>query len=202
MLFVDDILIIGKDIPLLQAVKAWLSDCFSMKDLGEASYILGIKIYRDRSKRLLGLSQSTYINKVLERFKMDSSKKGYVPMASGRPLSKGQSPVSKVDRDRMNRVPYASAIGSIMYAMLCTRLDVSYALSMTSRYQCNLGELHWTTVKNILKYLNRTKDAFLVYGGDEELRVKGYTNASFQSDQDDLMSQSGFVFCLKGDIVS
>ena len=66
ILYVDDILIIGKDIPSLQAVKSWLNDSFSMKDLGDASYILGIKIYRDRSKRLIGLSQSTYIDKVLK----------------------------------------------------------------------------------------------------------------------------------------
>ena len=140
-MYVDDILIIKKDTPSLQAVKACLSDYFLMNDLGEASYILGIKIYRDRSKRFLGLSLSTYIDKVLERFKMDSSKKGYMPMASGRPLSKGQSHVSKVDQDRMNRVPYASAIGSIMHAMLCTRPDVLYALSITIRCQSNLGEL-------------------------------------------------------------
>ncbi|KAK8684267.1 hypothetical protein V6N13_040297 [Hibiscus sabdariffa] len=57
---------------------------------------------------------------------------------------------------------------------------------------------HWTAVKNILKYLRRTKDVFLVYGGEEELRIKGYTDASFQTDKDDSRSQSGFVFCLNG----
>ena len=202
VLYVDDILIIGKDIALLQDVKAWLSRSFSMKDLGEASYILGIKIYRDRSRKMLGLSQSTYIDKVLERFKMDNAKKGFVPMQTGIHLSKAQSPVSKADRDRMSRVPYASAIGSIMYAMICTRPDVSYALSMTSRFQSNPGECHWTAVKNILKYLKRTKDAFLVYGGAEELRVRGYTDASFQTDRDDFTSQSGFVFSLNGGAVS
>ena len=66
-----------------------------------------------------------------------------------------------------------------MYAMLCTRPDVSYALSMTSRYQSDPGESHWIAVKNILKYLRRTKDAFLIYGGEEDLVVKGYTDASF-----------------------
>jgi len=76
-------------------------------------------------------------------------------------------------------VSYASAVGSIMYAMLCTRPDVSYALSVTSRYQSNLGEGHWVAVKNILKYLRRTKELFLVYGGVEELVVSGYTDASF-----------------------
>ena len=70
VLYVDDILLIGNDIPALQNVKYWLGSCFSMKDLGEAAYILGIKIYRDKSKRMIGLSQSTYIDKVLNRFSM------------------------------------------------------------------------------------------------------------------------------------
>ncbi|KAK8708632.1 hypothetical protein V6N13_059670 [Hibiscus sabdariffa] len=86
--------------------------------------------------------------------------------------------------------------------MICTRPDLSYALSMTSKYQANPGEGHWTAVKNILKYLRRTKDVFLVYGGEEELRIKGYTDASFQTDKDDSRSQSGFVFCLNGGAVS
>ena len=67
----------------------------------------------------------------------------------------------------MDEIPYASAIGSIMYAMLCTRPDVAHAISLTSRYQCDPGLEHWTAVKNIFKYLRRTKDMFLVYGGEE-----------------------------------
>ncbi|XP_039682830.1 secreted RxLR effector protein 161-like [Medicago truncatula] len=102
----------------------------------------------------------------------------------------------------MRDIPYASAIGSIMYAMICTRPDVSYALSATSRYQSNPGNDHWIAVKNILKYLRRTKDTFLVYGGQEELSVIGYTDASFQTDHDDFRSQSGYVFCLNGGAVS
>lgn len=88
----------------------------------------------------------------------------------------------------MSKVPYASAVGSIMYAMICTRPDVSYALSVSSRYQADPGESHWTLVKNILKYLRRTKDVFLIYGGEEELVVNGYTDASFQTDIDDSQS--------------
>ena len=67
----------------------------------------------------------------------------------------------------MSGIPYASAIGSIMYVMLCTRPDVSFALSMTSQFQQDPGEDHWTAVKNILKYLRRTKDDILVYGGTD-----------------------------------
>ncbi|KAK8619616.1 hypothetical protein V6N13_135898 [Hibiscus sabdariffa] len=201
ILYVDDILIIGNDIPTLQSIKTWLSSCFSMKDLGEAAYILGVKVYRDRSRRLLGLSQSTYIDKVLKRFSMEKSKRGFLPMRHGISLSKEMCPSTPQERERMSQIPYASAIGSIMYAMICTRPDLSYALSI-SRYQANPGEGHWTAVKNILKYLRRTKDVFLVYGGEEELRIKGYTDASFQIDKDDSRSQSGFVFCLNGGAVS
>ena len=86
--------------------------------------------------------------------------------------------------------------------MLCTRPDISYALSVTSRYQSNPGDGHWVVVKNILKYFRRTKDMFLIYGVLEELIVKGYTDASFQTDTDDSHSQSGFVFTINGGAVS
>ena len=102
----------------------------------------------------------------------------------------------------MSRVPYASAIGSIMYVMLCTRPDISYAWSVTRRYQANPGLEHWSVAKNILKYLRRTKDMFLVYGGDSELVISGYTDASFQTDPDDSRSKSGFVFILNGGAVN
>ncbi|KAL4313516.1 hypothetical protein GQ457_01G017500 [Hibiscus cannabinus] len=185
ILCVDDILIIGNDVPTLQSIKTWLSSCFSMKDLGEEAYILGVKIYRDRYRRLLSLSQSTYIDKVLKRFSMQESKRGFLPMRHGISLSNEMFPSMPQERERMSQISYASAIGSIMYAMICSRSDMSYALRMTSRYQTNHGEGHYIAVKNILKYLRRTKDVFLVYGGEEELGIKGYTDANFQTDKDD-----------------
>ena len=122
--------LIGNDIPLLSSVKVWLKNHFQMKDLGEAQRILGIRIYRDRSRRMLSLSQESYIDKILERFSMTNSKKGYLPMTSGMHLSKTQAPKTSEEIERMSRVPYASAVGSIMYAMICTRPDVAYALGI------------------------------------------------------------------------
>jgi hypothetical protein len=133
---------------------------------------------------------------------MQDSKKGFLPIQHGIYLSKKQCPKTPVELEKMKQVPYASAIGSIMYAMVCTRPDVAYALSMCSRYQSNPGEAHWSAAKNILKYLRRTKDDFLVYGGDEKLIVQGYTDASFQTDRDGFESQSGYVFILNGGAVS
>src|SRR4030043_1292207 len=102
----------------------------------------------------------------------------------------------------MKVIPYAFSIGSIMYAMMCTRPDVCLAICLAGRYQSNPGVDHWTAVKNILKYLKRTNDMFLVYGGDEELVVKGYVDASFDTDPDDSMSQTRYVFILNGGAVS
>ena len=133
---------------------------------------------------------------------MEDAKKGFLPMSHGIHLSKTQCPTTTDERECMSKVPYASAIGSIMYAMISTRPDVSYALSVISRYQSDPGEGHWTAVKNILKYLRRTKDVFLIYGGEEELVVTGYTDASFQTDKDDSKSQSGYVFTMNGGAVS
>jgi len=133
---------------------------------------------------------------------MDQSKKGFLPMLQGVRLSSAQSPTTAKDKEEMSVIPYASAIGSIMYAMLCTRPDVNLAVSLVARYQSNPGKEHWTAVKNILKYLKRTKDMFLVYGGNEELVVKGYVDASFDSDLDDSKSQTGYVYILNGGAVS
>ena len=87
VLYMDDILLIENNILLMDDVKASLRKSFSMKDLGEASYILGIRIYRDRSMRLFGLSQSPYIDKVLNRFNMNESKRGFISMSHGITLS-------------------------------------------------------------------------------------------------------------------
>ena len=140
--YVDDILLIWNDAGMLSSVKVWLSKNFSMKDLGEATYVLGIRVYRDRWRRLLGLSQSMYIDTIVKRFGMENSKKGFIPMRHGVQISKEHSPKTPKDRAYMEKIPYASVIRSIMYAMLCTRPDVAYALSVTSRFHTNPGERH------------------------------------------------------------
>ncbi|GJV86456.1 retrotransposon protein, putative, ty1-copia subclass [Tanacetum coccineum] len=148
ILYVDDILIMGNHIPMLQGVKSYLGKCFAMKDLREVAYILGIKIYRDRSRRS-------------------------IPMQEKLKLSKSQGASTPAKVKHMQNIPYASAMGSIMYVVRCTHPDVAFAQNITSRFQQNPGELHWIVVKNILKYLRNTKDMFLVYGANESGITKG-----------------------------
>ena len=124
-----------------------------IKDLGEANFILGIKFWRNRKNKMLGLSQAGYIDKVLERFSIQNSKKGLLPFRHGVPLSDDQRPKTQEEENMMRQVSYASAVGSLIYAMLYTRPDICYSVGMVSRYQSNLGAKHWQAVRHILKYL-------------------------------------------------
>ncbi|GJZ70029.1 retrotransposon protein, putative, ty1-copia subclass, partial [Tanacetum coccineum] len=144
ILYVDDIIIMGNHIPSLQSVKDYLGKCFAMKDLGEAAFILGIKIYRDRSKRLIGLCQNAYMDKILKRYKMDNSKRGHIPMQERLDLNKSQGAQTK-EVKRMQNVPYNSVVGSIMYVVRCTRPDVAFVQNITSQFQQNPSECYWTT---------------------------------------------------------
>ncbi|GJW28491.1 retrotransposon protein, putative, ty1-copia subclass [Tanacetum coccineum] len=200
ILYVDDIIIMGNHIPSLQSVKDYLGKCFTMKDLGESAFIHGIKIYRDRLKRLIRLGQNAYMDKILKRYRMDNSKRGHIPMQERLDLNKTQGASTPEEVKRMQNVPYASAVGSIMYVVRCTRPDVTFTHNITSRFQQNPSECHWTTVKNILKYLRNTKDMFFVYGGNPEakLQVDCYCDAGFETDRDDTKSQTGYVFIFNG----
>ena len=97
----------------------------------------------------------------------------------------------------MSRVPYASTVDSIIYAITCIRANVVYLLRVVSRYQSDPSKAHWKVVKTILKYLRNTKDHWLIYG-QPDLKLVGYTDSNFHSDRDDSKSVSGFVFILNG----
>ncbi|KAL5577479.1 hypothetical protein UlMin_019178 [Ulmus minor] len=132
---------------------------------------------------------------------MENSKKGQLPFRYGIYLSKEQCPKTPKEEENMRRIPYASAVGSLMYAMLCTRPDICFAVGMVSRYQSNPGPEHWIDVKHILKYLKRTRDYMLVYSSDSLIPI-GYTDSDFQSDKDSRKSTSGYVFTLGGGAIS
>ena len=199
ILYVDDILLIGNDVGNLSSVKLWLHQQFDMKDLGEANYVLGIRLFRDRKNKMIALSQASYIDKIIDKYAMQEAKKGSQPSIAGLTLSLDDCPKTSEEREHMSKVPYASVVGSLMYAMLCTRPDVCFAVGMVSRYQANPGTKHWQAVKHILKYLKRTRDYMLVYSGGD-LTPIGYTDSDFQTCKDSRKSTSGSVFLI-GDII-
>ena len=142
MLYVDDILLASSDVGLLHETKQFLSSKFDMKDLGYASFVLGIQIYKDNSRGILGLSQKSYINKLLSRFGMRNCALGEMPMAKGDKFSLHQCLKNELENKDMERFPYASAIGSLMYAQVCTHPDIAYIVGMLGKYLSNLGMDH------------------------------------------------------------
>jgi hypothetical protein len=131
-LYVNDILIAGNNKEMIDTTKKWLTSNFEMKDMGEASYVLGVKIIRDRAKRLLGLTQETYIKKMLERYHMQDSRPMDTPVDKSLSLNCDMCPKTLEEKEKMSRVPYASVVGSLMYAMMCTRPDICYAVRLVS----------------------------------------------------------------------
>ena len=157
LLYVDDMLIASRSVKAVTGLKRALSDEFEMKDMGPALKILGMEICRNRSKGRLHLSQGEYLKKVLVKFGMDKAKPMETPLSRHISLSKMQSPKTDEEREYMDRVPYASAINSVMYAMVYCRPDIAFAVSQVSRYMSNLGKEHWKSLKWILRYLQGTQ---------------------------------------------
>ena len=201
ILYVDDILLIGNDFEMLSKVKIQLTTQFQMKDLGEAQYVIGIKIIRDKKNKIIALSQENYIDSILSKYNMQDSKKGFTPFRYGINLSQDQCSKTTEKKEYMKTVPYASTVGSLMYVMLCIRLDICYSIGIVGRYRFNPNREHWAAMKHIIKYLRRTRDYMLVYHGNE-LAPIGYIDSDFQSDAFLRRSTYGYVFTLGQAVVS
>ena len=173
ILYVDDMLIAGKSRKEIDALKARLHQTFEMKDLGDANHILGMRITRDRMKHELYLSQKEYIGKVLQRFHMEGAKAIGTPLPPYVKLSAHDSPRTDVEKDDMAKIPYASACGNLMYAMVATRPDIAFAVGVVSRYMANPGKKHWEAVKGIMRYLKGTQGVCICFG-KQNAKVHGY----------------------------
>ncbi|PNX82538.1 putative retrotransposon Ty1-copia subclass protein, partial [Trifolium pratense] len=190
VLYVDDILLASSCINLLNETRKMLSSHFDMKDLGDASVVLGIQIFRDRSRGVLGLSQKGYIEKILKRFNMHSCSPCAAPILKGDKLSNSNCPQNDKETVEMEKVPYASAVGSLMYAQVCTRPDIAFAVNYLGRYLSNPGLGHWKAVKKVLRYLQGTKDYMLTYKKSDQLEVIGYSDSDLAGCLDDRKSTS------------
>jgi hypothetical protein len=205
-LYVDDLLLLSNSSAKLSMLKQDLAKKFEMKDMGEAHFILGIEIDRDRSTRTLCLSQKSYVKKVLERYGMNDSKPIATPLDTGVKLSKADCPTTAEQGAEMKNIPYQSAVGAIMYAMLGTRPDIAFAVTQLSQFSSNPGFPHWLALKRVLRYLNGTMDYKLVYGASKIPKglpmLTGYCDADWASNIDDRRSITGYVFMLCGGAVS
>lgn len=199
--FVNDIKIMApKESGIIQRVKAELIVAFSMVDMGSISFYLGLKVERNREERTIKLSQPAYIDKVLNKFHLDKANTVNTPMKETtllQPRAEGDGEATTAEKER-----YQGMTGSIMFFMVETRPDISFATSVASRFAKNPGHQHTEAVKTIFRYLKGSRDQGITYGGQDKLLVEGYLDSDWAGDKDSRKSTSGFIFMLNGGPVS
>lgn len=201
---VDDITISTSDESLRKEVMTLLQEKFLVKDLGEISHYLGIKV--DTSNNETKLSQSAYIDKILASFEMEKCNPAPTPGATNMQLSKDDCPSTPEERQQMQKVPFRSLIGSMMYAYIGTRPDIGACLMKVAAFCENPGQMHWRAAKRILRYLKGAKAEEIVYSGrllqGEKVRIEVYSDSDWAQDVDDRKSVSGWVVKIAGGPVS
>nr|GEW10443.1 zinc finger, CCHC-type [Tanacetum cinerariifolium] len=191
-LYIDDMLIFGIDQYQVDKTKKFLSSRFSMKDMGEADVILGIKIKRE-NKRIV-ITQYHYIKKILKKFNHENCSSVSTPM----------DPIEKLKQNTgkpVDQLKYSRAIGCLIYAMTSTRPDIAYAVGRLSRFTSNPSRQHWKAITRVFKYLKGTMNYGLSYFRYPSM-LEGYSDASWINHVEDSSSTSGWVFLLGGGAIS
>ena len=167
-----------------------------MKELGEARHTMGIRIERDRSKKILQFSKTNYIQKVLKRFNMDTSKPTPTSLLTSIRLSIIESPSIEVEKEQMRKIPYASTIGSLMYTMVAIQPDLICIIGATSRYMSNPRNKHWEAIKHIFLYLRGIKNMHLTVGSGHLIQVESYTDSDYVGNPDNQKLTSRYMCSL------
>ncbi|KAL0339923.1 UNVERIFIED_CONTAM: Retrovirus-related Pol polyprotein from transposon TNT 1-94 [Sesamum radiatum] len=192
-LYVDDILLIGSCIEIITETKSFLKNKFEMKDMGEADVILGIKLIRSTDG--IAISQSHYVEKILEKFGYQNSRIAKTPYDSSVALFKNESGVS------VAQLRYSQIIGSLQYLANGTRPDISFSVSKLARYTSCPNKTHWGALDRVLRYLKGTVSLAIHYGRFPAV-LEGYSDASWIAKNSGSNGCSGYVFTLGGGAVS
>ena len=193
--YVDDMTVVCKSPAEYTSIVSELKQHFKLKELGPSSSLLAVAIGRDRSKRLLTLSQQQFIEDVLERFGMSDCHPVTTPLDPGARLSKEQAPRDDAERKQMQTRPYAALVGALMYLAVATRPDIAHAVGVLARFSSDPGPAHWTALKHLCRYLQGTKSLKLCYEPDPQQQemFTAYADADFGGEVDGRRSTSGMV---------
>lgn len=194
ILFVDDLLICGKNIKSIDQVKIELSNKFAMKDLGEVNTYLGINIKYNCAKGEMTLDQTDYIGSLANKYNIADAKLYCTPMEQNLSLEPAQSASTDLK--------YRNLIGALLYISTGTRLDVSYSVNYLSRFQNSYDETHYKYALRILKYLYLTKNLKLTYTRNLNAEaMECFVDADWAGDKNDRKSTTGYVIKIFGNVV-
>lgn len=195
--YVDDIILAGKNDEQISQVKEKLAQCFEVKDLGILHHFLGVKISYNKTTGSAWMGQSGYTEKVLEKFNMNKAKPTKTPVNSSSRLRRRNDGEEGVDKSL-----YQSVVGSLLYLATRTRPDISFAVSNVAKYCHDPSKEHWTAVKRILRYLKGSTHLGLLYTRQDPMEVVGYSDSDWGGDNDDHRSTSGYIFQIGGTAIS
>ena len=195
--YVDDTIICSNNINMLNAEKERLSSRFEMDDRGELHFILGMEVNRDRKKRILTIDQKLYLKNVLKRFGMEDCKPVSTPIEPGTKFCKLTAGEEVIDETL-----YQAAVGSLNYAAIATRPDLSVAVGKLSQFMKNPGKEHWTGVKRVFRYIQGTLNHGLKFNHSDSFKLYGYSDADLAGCVDTRKSTSGHVFRIGDSTIS
>ena len=186
IVWVDDLMLAASNETLMHDMKQVFVNKFKMKDLGRLSYFLGIEF--EQNENSVTMSQKRYISKVLERFEMTDCKPKSTP---------SEQKLECNDTSPADSKTYREAVGSLIYAMTCTRPDICWIVTKLSQHLSKPLQSHWVAVKHVLRYLKGTLNKKLCYKKCEDgLKLIGYSDADWASSIEDRRSTSGYCFSL------
>jgi hypothetical protein len=163
---IDDCVFTGSSSSLVMEYKEQINSCYTFMDLGPINWLLGIRVTHDRAECTISLSQTAFINSILNCFALADAKPCTSPMIPGLVYTKDHSPSSPEEAVQMKKTPYCEAIGSLMYVAVATCPNIAFTISALSQFLSNLGRAHWEVVKHVFKYLSGMKTLELTYGGE------------------------------------
>lgn len=200
-IYVDDLIVASSDQNVLTNLKNELANTFEMKDLGPIQFCLGIEFNQDVKSGKICMSQSKYIQHLLERFGMADCKPVSTPTNISEKLSKEMSPKDENEKREAEKLPYQGLVGSLMYLAVSTRPDIAHVVSVLSQFNVDYGTAHWVAAKRVLRYLKGTKNIGLVYSSNNK-PVEGYADADWGSNIDDRKSYTGYAFTYANGAIS
>src|SRR6266481_4334026 len=201
-IYVDDMVACASSKQEMKRLRKDLESTFKIKDLGGVHWVLGIAVTCDRGMRTIALSQATYIDAMIKRYKMEDAYPAPTPLEPGIRLSKSMCLTTQEARDEMSAKPYQMVVGSLMYATITTRPDISFAVQQLSQFSSNPGLQHWEATKRVLCYIKGTRDHSLILGSKGLIQLTGYSDSDWANDPDQRCSISGYIFALGGGAIS
>jgi hypothetical protein len=209
---VDDITIAANSREAVRRFKQELRAHYKIKDMGDLNWLLGLEVTRNRQERTISFGQSAYVQRIVERFNLEDAYPLSIPINPNDKISINDCPKNPAELEKMRHVPYKEAIGSLMYAVVGSRPDIAYSVSLLARFMQNPGRTHWEAVKRVIRYLKGTKDAKLTIGRGgtfawaledkrERRGLEGFSDADGNS-QEHRHAISGYAFTIDGGAVS